>query len=224
MMTGKRMVIFNGSPRKNGTSYSFARTIKMLAEDRGSTAQIIHVIEYLDKHKDFDDLKTIICKSDIISLVAPLYVDTLPYPDIWFFEKLCSEFKNELKGKSFFAIGQCGFPDITRCQPLLESCRCFAEATGMKWLGGLAYGGGARLDGAFLENLGKSGEKIISAFRLVVEDVVKGEKISSKSQELMTVRIPKILYRPLAAYLNHMARKNARRYGVTDLSEKVYLE
>lgn len=224
MMNKKRLLLLNGSPRKKGTSFSFARTIKMLAEDAGHIAEVIHIIEYFNGQKSLDDLKIIILHSDIITLVAPVYVDTLPYPDIWFFEKLSSEFSNELYGKSFFAIGQCGFPDITLCQPLLESCRCFAEATGMKWLGGLGYGGGAIIDGALLENLGNRGKKITSAFKLALEDVFQGKKISSKPQDLLKVRIPKIFYRPLAAFLNHRVRKTARRYGVTDLTRKVYLE
>ena len=218
------VLAINGSPRKNKTSYSFGRTMKILTEELGNTAEIIHIIEYFDGEKSLENLRNIIIQSDIIALVAPLYVDTLPYPAIWFFEKLSSEFKNELNEKSFFAVGQCGFPDITLCQPLIESCRCFAEETRMKWLGGLGYGGGAILDGALLENLGKKGEKITFAFKLAIEDVFQGKKISSKSQELLTIKIPKIFYHPLAAFLNHRARKNARKYGVTDLARKVYLE
>lgn len=224
MMDKKRLLIFNGSPRKNKTSFSFERTIKILTEKAGNTAEIIHIIEYFDGEKNLDNLRSSILQSDIIALIAPLYVDTLPYPDIWFLEKLSSGFKNEIQGKSFFAIGQCGFPDITRCQPLLESCRCFAEEAEMKWLGGLAYGGGAILNGELLENLGKKGEKITYAFKLALEEVFQGKKISSKPQELLTIKIPKIFYRPLAAFLNHSSRKTARKYGVTDLARKVYLE
>lgn len=139
-MNAKRIVLLNGSPRKKGTSYSFARTLKKLAEDNGSTAEIIHIIEYFDGGKSFGDLKTILSQSEIIGLLTPLYVDTLPYPVIWFLERLSCELKSELHRKSFFAIGQCGFPDVTLCQPLLGSCRCFAEAIGMNWLGGLGYG------------------------------------------------------------------------------------
>lgn len=224
MMGVKRLVIFSGSPRKKGTSYSFARTIKIIAEDDGNKAEIVHIIEYFDGTKEFDILKSIISKSDIICLTTPLYVDTLPYPVIWFFEKLSTEMNNELHGKSFFAIGQCGFPDVTLLQPLLGSCRCFAEATEMNWLGGLGYGGGAIIDGALLENLGGKGKKITSAFKLALGNVMQGKTISSKAQDLLTVKIPKIFYRPLAAFLNHKTKKIALKYGVTDLERKIYLE
>lgn len=223
-MMNKRLLILNGSPRKKGTSYSFGRTMKILFEEEGNSAEIQHVIEYFDEVKIFDDLKNSIEQSDIIALIAPLYVDTLPYPTIWFLEKLATEHKTDLRGKSFFAIGQCGFPDITRNEPLITSCRLFAEETGMKWLGGLSYGGGAILNGELVENLGKEGRKITLAFKLALDDLSQGREISSKSQELITVKIPKILLRPLAAFLNHKSRKLGKKNGVKDLSKKVYLE
>jgi multimeric flavodoxin WrbA len=224
IMNTKRLLLLNGSPRKKGTSYSFARTIKMLVEGSGNTAEIIHVIDYIDGKEALEGLKGQILQSDTIAMIAPLYADTLPYVDIWFLEKLIGECDNELRGKCFFAIGQCGFPDITRIEPLLNSCRIFAEETKMKWLGGLAYGGGAMINGSLLESFGKQGEKITLGFKLALENILKGEKISSKSQDIITVRIPKPLYWPLAAYLNNNARKQARENGNIDYKKKVYLE
>jgi multimeric flavodoxin WrbA len=224
-MSGKRLLLINGSPRKNGTSFSFARTVKKLAEDGGNTAEIIHIIEYLDGAKNMADLKCLVSKNDIIGLITPLYVDTLPYPVIWFMEKLSAELGSELRGKGFFAISQNGFPDITLFEPLLGSCRCFAESTGMQYMGGLGYGGGAIIDGALLEDLGKKGEKITAGFKLALESICRGEKIPSESQEMITMKIPKIFYWPLAVYLNRNARKTAReKYGITDLRRRVYLD
>lgn len=223
-MDKKRLLLLNGSPRKKGTSYSFSRTIKLLAEDKGSTAEIMHVIDYFDGKEDFNHLKGLIEQNDIIAIISPLYADTLPYPDIWFMEKLARDYSHELKGKDFFAIGQCGFPDITRIEPLLESSRYFALETGMNWLGGLAYGGGAMLDGALLEDLGKNGEKLISGFKLALDSILKGKEISPEVQKLITMKIPRLLNWPLAAFLNNNAKKLARENGNVDYKRKVYLE
>ena len=206
-MVVKRLVLINGSSRKKGTSYSFSRTIGMLAEASGNAAEIIHAIDCFDGKEDFESLKELIIKSDIIAVISPLYADTLPYHDIWLLEKLADEYQDALKGKDFFAVGQCGFPDITRIEPLLDSCRLFAEETEMRWLGGLAFGGGPLINGAFLEELGK-----------------KGEKIDTDSQKLIMFNIPKLLYRPMAAYLNNNARKQARQNGNIDFARKVYFE
>ena len=224
MPSAKRLLLLNGSPRKKGTSFSFARTLGILSEDLGSKAEIIHVIDYFDGKKDFDALKNLVLQSDIIALIAPLYSDTLPYFDIWLLEKFIRDCSAELNGKYFFAVGQCGFPDITRIEPLLDSCRFFAEEAEMKWLGGLAYGGGPMINGKDLEDLGKKGEKISLGFKLALLNVLEGEKIPSKSQELITVKIPKILYWPLAAFLNNNIRKLAKENGNADFSSKAYLE
>lgn len=223
-MDTKRIVLLNGSTRKKGTSYSFSRTMKILADDMGNSTEIIHVIDYFDGKADFDDLKGLIEQSDIIGMISPLYADTLPYHDIWFMEKISNEYSHELSGKDFFAIGQCGFPDITRIEPLIESCRYFALEAGMNWLGGLAYGGGAILNGALLEDLGKRGEKITSGFKLALTCILKGEKISPQVQELITMKIPKFMNWALSAYLNNNAKKLARENGNVDYKKKVYLE
>jgi hypothetical protein len=120
-------------------------------------------------------------------------------------------------------VGQCGFPDITRIEPLLDSCRLFAEETGMKWLGGVAYGGGAIINGTKLEEYGKQGQKIILGFKQALEDVFRGEKIRSSVQEQIIVKIPGLMLPLLAAYLNSNARKLARQNGV-DYKRKAYLE
>lgn len=223
-MNTKRFLIINGSTRKKGTSFSFARTIKKLAEDSGNIADLVHSIDYFDKSETVPNLKEQIMSSDIIAIIAPLYADTLPYHDIWLLEQLATGYSNEFKGKGLFAIGQCGFPDITRIQPLLDACRFFAIETGMNWLGGLAYGGGAMLNGAYLEDLGKNGRKITSAFNQALLDIANNSMISPEVQEKITVKIPKLLYRPLAAYLNNNTKKLARQNGNADYKRKAYLK
>lgn len=224
MMKGKRLLLLNGSPRKNGTSFSFARTVKMLTEDYGNTAEIIHVIDYFDGKEKIDLLKEHILQSDIIAMSAPLYADTLPSFDIWLLEKLAGECRDALTGKRFFAIGQCGFPDITRIEPLLDTCRFFAEEMEMKWLGGLAFGGGPMINGARLEDIGKKGEKIINGLKLALEAVLRDEKIPSRAQALVALKIPKLLYWTFAVFLNRRAKKLARENGNVDFAGKVYLE
>ncbi|MDP4094275.1 MAG: hypothetical protein Q8920_13045 [Bacillota bacterium] len=223
-MKNKNMVILNGSPRKKGTSYSFSLTIKKLVEERGSKAEIVHIIDYYDGNKDLKDLGSLISACDIVGLVCPYYVDTLPSPVIWLFEKIRSEFAETIKGKGFFAVSQNGFPDISLFKAILGTCRCFSESVGMNWLGGLAYGGGAIINGKLMEDLGKKGAKITSGFKAAVNDILEGKCISHEAQELLTVKVPKIAYRPFAAILNHMSRSTAKKMGAKDIYRKVYLE
>ncbi|MGE5678484.1 MAG: flavodoxin family protein [Pseudomonadota bacterium] len=222
-MEKKRILLLNGSPRKKGTSFSFARTIKILAENKGCQADIIHILDYFDGREDINSLKELMEQADILAVSAPLYADTLPYADIWFLERLAALYGKELQGKGFFAVGQCGFPDITRIEPLLECCKYFAQETGMNWMGGLAYGGGGMIDGKHMEELGKKGERITEGFRLALDNVMRGDKIPVEAQELLNFRIPRLLFGLLAAFLNSKAGKLAKESGNPDYGRKVYL-
>ncbi|MFZ5944977.1 MAG: NAD(P)H-dependent oxidoreductase [Bacillota bacterium] len=222
-MSGKKLLLLNGSPRKKGTSFSFARTIQKLAVESGSTVEIVHIIDYYDGKEKLDELQRMIVESDIMGIIAPIYSDTLPFFNIWLLEKLADERGEILKGKGLFALGQCGFPDVTRVEPLLNACEFFAGETGMHWYGGLAYGGGPLINGALLEDLGKKGEKITLGLRLALENIIGGEQIPAQSQEILTVKIPKILNRPLAAFLNYNTKKLARKNGNADYARKAYL-
>lgn len=219
----KKLLIINGSPRKAGTSYSFARTIRKLAEEKNCTAEIFHVHDLYEANNNWTSFKNAAGESAVIVLVSPLYVDTLPYPVVRLFEKMCAELRQVLCGKSFFAVGQCGFPDTTMLDPFLGSCRFFAEQAGMKWKGGLGYGGGSMINGAQLENLGKKGSKIIAALELALDDVLNDRAISSAAQNLLAVKIPALLLYPLAAFLNYKARQSAKKHQA-DLTKKTYLE
>jgi multimeric flavodoxin WrbA len=225
-MSGKKLLILNGSPRKKGTSFSFALTIKKIAEEEGNIAEIVHIIEYLEEGKSMESLRGKLSESDILVLSSPLYVDSLPHPVIWFFEELHRGFKKELKGKSFFAVAQCAFPYPDLLDTLLGSCRCFSEAVGMKWAGGLRYGGGVMINGQLMENLGKKGEKITSAFRLALKAVYEGKEIAPEVQQIFSRDFPKVLARPIAMLLNHRIKSSAKKQGLSaeDIRRKAYLE
>jgi hypothetical protein len=223
-MGTKKLLLFCGSPRKKGTSYSFARTIGKLAVDRGCQTEIHFICDYFSGVKNPAELKTLVAGCGIIGLAAPLYVDTWPAPVIWWMEKLAAEMKPELRDKRFFALAQNGFPDITLFQPMMETSRLFAEAVGLKYLGGLGYGGGAIIDGTLLENLGKKGEKITSGFRMAVDDILADRTISPQVQKILTIQFPKSLYWPITLMLNRRARQAAKKNGVKDLKRKPYMD
>lgn len=221
---GKRLLLLIGSPRKKGTSHSFALTFEALAFDAGCTIETEYAYDYFDGRRDLAGLRERIAEADLIGLFAPLYFDTLPGVVVWLLEELDRTAHLELKGKGLFAVGQCSYPFASLNEPLIAAARCFAEATGMAWLGGLGYGGGVLIDGAPLEQLGTKGEKITYALRLALADLLVRQPISRRSQELLMVRIPKILYRPLAWLMNMRISLEARRQGGADLERQVYLE
>jgi hypothetical protein len=226
MVSGTRFLLLVGSPRKRGTSCSFARTFGTLAAAAGCTAAVEHVYDYYDGRRPLAALQERIAESDIIGIIAPLYYDSLPGAVVWLLEQLSGDTAAvaALRGKGLFAIGQCAYPFAALNEPLIATCRCFAGALAMRWQGGLGYGGGVMIDGAPLEALGAKGEKIRSALQLALADLLLGQEISAKSQALLTMRFPVAVKWLLAGLMNLKIWWTARRMGVPHLSRKVYLQ
>lgn len=213
----KKMILLNGSPRRKKTSFRFSQAIQNQAKLRGVETEIYHIIDAFESSEQLDKMIGKMEGADYLGLVTPLYVDYLPYPVLWFMEE---SIKREIRVKSgakFFAIAQCGFPDVRLLDPILGACEIFAKKMKREWAGGIGYGGGAILDGIPMEDLGKKGEVITHAFSMMVEDLINDQKIREDVQTEMTVEIPRLLYRPLAFYLNHRSKQIARENGVYNL-------
>lgn len=218
----KKMILLNGSPRKQKTSYRFSQSIQKEAQDRGLDAEIYHVIDAFRSEEKMEEILIAMHAADYLGLVTPMYVDYLPYPVVWFMEESVKR-SLEIKPKAtFFAVAQCGFPDVTLLDPVLGACQIYSKKMHREWAGGISYGGGAILDGIPMDELGKRGEAITKAFSMMMEDLVEGRIIRQEVQDLMTVKIPRLLYRPLAGYLNYRSKQMAKANGVQDLWAQPY--
>lgn len=212
----KKMILLNGSPRRKKTSFRFSQAIQKEAEMSGVETEILHIIDAFESPDQLDEIIEKMEDADYLGLVTPLYVDYLPYPVLWFMEE---SIKREIRvkpGAKFFAIAQCGFPDVRLLDPILGACEIFAKKMKREWAGGIGYGG-AILNGIPMEDLGKKGQVIAHAFSMMVADLINDQKIREDVQTEMTVRIPRLLYRPLAFYLNHRSKQIARENGVHNL-------
>lgn len=216
-------MLIHGGARSQGTSYSFARSLKQLFEKQGADAELIFLSEY-PKKKSIQSLVQKIEAVDMVGFIFPLYVDIIYSPNVEVMEVLYDSYKEKLKGKSIFGIGQCGFLDITRCEPIVDYLRYFADACGMKWCGGLRYGGAPRINGIYLEDFGKAGERILSGFSQGIDELMAGGIISQDTQDIIEEKMPRILYRPFTWMLSHMSRKKGKSMGITNLIDPVYLE
>lgn len=218
----KKMIIFNGSPRKQGTSVRFAETLGKHAAAQGvEVMDIVHIIDLIDKKITIDMCIALIDAVDTIGICMPLYVDYMPYPVLFFLERIQEVAMEKLAGKQLFAVMQSGFPDIRLMASTFEALRIFAVESTMKWMGGLAFGGGAIINGTSMDKLGKKGAKISRAFQMAVEDLVLNQPFQPKVQTVLEQKIPIILFYPLTWYMNGSAKKQAKANGV-DLFRRVY--
>lgn len=198
----KNILLLNGSTRIKGNSLNICKSLNGVICDKGLDGKVENIQEYFNKN-NIDDLIGKITEADIIGLVAPLYVDAFPYPVIYFLEELETKFSEILKGKGFFVIGQCNFPESRRITPIILSGKCFAKRLEMKWLGGMAYGGAIiRIEGKSLEEAGKEGQRMINALDIAIEDVISGKEISHKAKNLFKNDVNRLLIRPFTFMAN----------------------
>ncbi len=221
-MSQTKVLLLDGGMRKNGTSSSLAKTIKRQVENKGQTAEITRLVEYFDGKHMISELKTILNKSDIIGIIAPCYVNTFPYADIWCLEQLICGYQKEWQGKMLFAVAQGGMPDLKVHQSILHVSEHFAEETEMKWAGGLIIGMAPLIDGAPLENCGFIGRRLVKNMDRMVDRLLDFGHIPSALQNKITIDIPKILNYPLAFFLNYIVKSSLKKGGAGDPYHKPY--
>ncbi|WP_069997223.1 NAD(P)H-dependent oxidoreductase [Cellulosilyticum sp. I15G10I2] len=221
-MNSKRILLLNGSMRKNGTSVSIANTLKRQIETKGHQAEIVHIMDYYDRKYSIKHLKDLISQYNTIGIVAPCYVNTLPYADIWCFERLVEEFEDKWQGKGFFAIAQGGMPDNEVHQSILDVCSHFAKEVKMEWLGGLIIGLAPIINGAPLESTRFIGKRLIKPFDKMLEELLNDERVSNALQRRITLNLPKVLNYPLAFLLNQFIKSTIKKAGTVDPYRKPY--
>jgi len=222
-MSKINITIINGSPRANKNSCAFARSIEKTARRKKMDTEIFWVMKSFSLKSVDPDLIESIEKSGLIIFISPLYADFITYPMVWMMEQLKKDFNNELKGKVLFGISQCAFPYWKLNIASLNAMSFFAEECGMRWYGGLGYGGAAFIDGKNLEEIGKSGRKLIKAFDSSLEFLLKNKKISFEIQKSLEIKVPRIFTRPLAWLLNKRIKKMCLKKRVKDPAIKSYL-
>lgn len=198
------ILLLNGSGRIKGNSLNICNSLSRIMKSKGVDVYIENMHEYFNK-KHINNIKDKIENSQVIGIVAPVYVDALPYTAIDFLEKLENEFIDLLRGKKAFIIGQCNFPESRRVTPMILSCKCFANATNMYFLGGMSYGGSVvRIEGRTLEEAGKEGERMLKALDIAAEDIINGREISNEAKELFKNDVNLKLLKPFTVVANIM--------------------
>lgn len=222
MVKVKNTIILNAGVRKNGTSTSFAQSILQLMDHRGQQGTLIHMINYFDG-KPIKHLKKSIAESDLIGVVVPCYVNTLPYSSIACLEQLVEGYEDEFKGKDIFVVVQGGMPYLDVHEPCMDTLRLFAKKTKMNWLGGIICGIGPIVDGKPLGNCGGMGKKYLRGLELLVEDVLASQPIRPEVQKKVSFHIPTIAAYPMSWLLNYGGKKLREEKGVVDFDRKPYL-
>jgi len=95
---------------------------------------------------------------------------------------------------------------------MILSGKCFSNELSMKWLGSLAYGGAViRIEGRTLEEAGKEGQRMIKALEIAMDEVIRGDLISEKSQNLFKNDVNKFILKPFVFVANIIFRSAKKK-------------
>ncbi len=204
-MTSDGILFINGSPRRGrSTSASIIGHMRNLIGDSLRTDVVFATgCDLSDR-----DLVDSMIGSRIIILVSPLYVDALPSEVL---ELMRTLGENDLKGISFMAVFNCGFPESSHNSTAISICRNYSAANGMRWLGGLAIGGGGAIDGRPLSANGPE-RHVMRSLQMVCDSLVEDAPIPEEAFSLASRQFfPVWLYMIVA---NHQWKTRAKGLGV----------
>ncbi len=210
----QRALLLVGSPRGNKSNsnslggYLFEQLGAQEIETE--TVYLYALLRSAEKMKAlFDSMDA----ADLIVLVFPLYVDSIPAPVIDLLEKIVLNRNGKEKRRKLFAsIANCGFPEDHHNATALRICEIFARQAGFEWAGSLALGGGEVISGIPLVQGGGRTIRIRKSLDLAAASLAKGQAIPKTAQELMgKPSIPNWVYRMMGGL---GWKKQAKRYGV----------
>ena len=213
MNSTDKALIMIGSP-KLGKSASRTLTAHIAGNlvGKGSQIETVHANQALRSDEGIRSLLSSFDNADVIVVVFPLYVDSLPAGLTKALE-LMAEHRRATpmdRRQRMMAVCQNGFPEAHQNRTALGICRLFARNVGMEWAGGLALGGGGALDGSELRKMGGMVRNVIKALDLACSDLAEGRPVSQEAVALMAKpMMPRWLYVAVGSYgWKRLAKQN----------------
>ena len=178
-----KVLLLVGSPKgeksaSNGISSYLLRKFK----ENGVKAKKTYIVRAIRTNKGIKKLISLVYDSDIVILVSPLYIDSIPAITIKAMEEIY-EHKNDTirKKPMFMAIFNSGFPEPHQNDLAIDMCKKFASETGMEWAGSVTIGIGSSLEGKALEKLGIA-KNLRNGLDTAVKSLIAGKSVPEEAQ------------------------------------------
>ena len=191
-MTGPRCAsLLVGSPRRSrSTSASLGGYILKRLADHGVTPSTCFLEGLPSTAAGDAELLATVRAADLLIISFPLYVDAPPAAVIRAMAVIAeSRYRDQAMDQEpgFVAIVNCGFPEAHQADVALAISQRFAAACRFRWLGGMAVGLGAMLDG---RPLGKGGARLFfkhveHGLELAAGALARGEAVPELARELL---------------------------------------
>ena len=176
----KSVLILVGSPKgKKSASNNFA----LYLEDKFREKGIETEKSYLVKYQKPERLKELVKKAstpDLLIIVAPLYIDSIPAITINFMEE-CYKSKDDPHEQKLMALFNSGFPEPNHNDLAIKMCKNFASKMDMEWMGGITIGMGAAFESISLTDAGGMARNLRKGLDAAVESLSQNKKIPSEA-------------------------------------------
>jgi len=194
----QRALLLVGSPKtRKSTSYSLGGYLFGHLAEQGIQTETIYLHTVVRSAPKWQALLDALDAADLVTLVFPIYVDSLPAPVTEALERIAAHRQGrEADGKLFSAVTNCGFPEAYQCATGLAICETFAQQAGFAWAGGLALGAGEMINGTPLVEAGGKAIRIRQALELAAGALAQGQPVPDEAREALAKPvIPHRLYR-----------------------------
>lgn len=197
----RRASLLVGSPKPKGTSASevLATAIRTRLTAAGIPATMHFATEFVHARESALAAAREMSESDLLFLVTPLYVDSLPSLTVHALE-LIAKARAETSARTparFAMLINCGFPEAEQNRTAMRIARHFASQAGYVWAGGLALGGGGVITpGTSLTNPDGPVANIVRALNDAVPSLATAGIIPLDAIETMAKSVmPEVFYR-----------------------------
>lgn len=203
-----------GSPRMaTSSSAALGGYLLRQLEAQGVATETICIHKAMRDAEKRQAMLDAIDRADLCILAFPLYIDSLPAPVLSLMRTIRERRAGLPPKGAFAAIANCGFIESRQNAHALATCAIFAEAAGLRWLGGIAIGGGEGLvHGQEFLKPGRMTMPYKHALDQVAEALTKGNAVPEEAaQQLAKPFVPAWLHRFAGS---KRWKKEARRNGV----------
>lgn len=183
-----RIAAINGSP-KPAESLS-GKLIEKLEGFLGAKIDTYHAAKLIRKEDAAGEIAGIL-KADVLLIVFPLYVDSLPAPLIRLLTLIEQAAKaSEVPLPMVYAVCNCGFYEAGHNALALRMVRAFARRAGLRYGYGLGIG-----CGGVLAHMEKGPAKNVYAALYALGSSACGRSPKEGEDVLLAPKIPRFLYR-----------------------------
>ncbi len=198
-----KVTAINGSP--NTKDSLSGRIIGQMEALLGAKAEVNQAIRMIQDHHAHEDVSELL-DADILLIVFPLYVDSLPMPLIEVLTQLKEAAKGAAKKPRVYTIVNCGLYEQEQIALSLNMARHFAEEAGLPWGYGLGIGHGGMMS-SFGDDWSKGPASGVYKALCAMAGAIRAEE--SGPDVFASPTFPRFLYCMAANWgFRSMARKN----------------